>query len=249
MRLQKIYFEDTFLSLTNFTDNLRLATKKNRLLTENLFNLATNMVNQKKIDMVDLKSDLLSIFEKTEQAVEIKINITAFKINIFSEIINSKQPNISKLPEWLQIFELNSSRYSYFLQNQISIIKMHLKRLEEPNINDFKKFLLDIFDYIEDTYILVKRHDVLLNSLALITSKFLTADYESIDKIRAVLKDEKIDEKIMAVLKLIDDSYDKLISENEFSDLDINEIPKEVSIKLNERIKCSLQRLDDIYRL
>ncbi|HFD2434706.1 TPA: hypothetical protein ACF2TC_003170, partial [Legionella pneumophila] len=60
LRLQKIYFEDSLLGQANSIEGIRSQTQKNMLLTENLYNLIINILNQQMVELETIKVELIA---------------------------------------------------------------------------------------------------------------------------------------------------------------------------------------------
>jgi len=243
LRLQKIYFEDTLLGQAKSIEEMMSQTNKNMLLTENLFNLTINVLNQQKVDIDIIKNDIIAIFDSTSTNMGLDIFTTDFKKETISKLLHDSGVKRNALPTWIKKFEEDTYRFSAFLQSQIIILKTQANRLTESNKKSFLKVLHEILgDYVQENYSLIKRHYILFSLLSEIVLEFSSENYTTIKKISAAFKKEKI----LKITKLFNETFNDVIVD--FESVDIGKIAKEDATKLNERIKCAWEKIArDLY--
>ncbi|HEN4784304.1 TPA: hypothetical protein U5514_003165, partial [Legionella pneumophila] len=210
LRLQKIYFEDSLLGQANSIEGIRSQTQKNMLLTENLYNLIINILNQQMVELETIKVELIATFDNTLTHIGLDFFTTDFKKETISKLLHDSGIKRNVLPTWISQFEIDSYRFSAFLQAQILILKMQASRLTESNKEDFLSATHRILgDYVRQNYLLVERHVLLFNLLSEIVLEFSSEDYLSPEKIFEAFKKERM--KKMATL--LNTSYKDLIQD------------------------------------
>ncbi|HAU1321201.1 TPA: hypothetical protein F8R96_09645 [Legionella pneumophila] len=238
LRLQKVYFEDTLLGQAKSIEGMMSQTYKNRLLTENLYNLTINILNQHEVQLETIKTELIAIFDNTLTHIGLDFFTTDFKKETISKLLHDSGIKKNVLPIWISQFEVDSYRFSAFLQDQILVLKMQANRLTESNKESYLRVIRKILgDYVQQNYFLVERHVLLFNLLSEIVLEFSSEHYTSFKKIVAAFKKERMKK----IVGLLNTSYEDTI--NNFKSIDIGNIKKEDSIRLDEKIKCTREKI------
>ncbi|HGF0865002.1 TPA: hypothetical protein ACF74Y_003320, partial [Legionella pneumophila] len=157
-----------------------------------------------------IKVELIATFDNTLTHIGLDFFTTDFKKETISKLLHDSGIKRNVLPTWISQFEIDSYRFSAFLQAQILILKMQASRLTESNKEDFLSATHRILgDYVRQNYLLVERHVLLFNLLSEIVLEFSSEDYLSPEKIFEAFKKERM--KKMATL--LNTSYKDLIQD------------------------------------
>lgn len=240
LRLQKIYFEDTLLGQAKSIEEMRSQTHKNMLLTENLYNLTINILNQQRVELEAIKAELIAIFDNTLTQIGLDFFTTDFKKETISKLLHDSGIERNILPTWISQFEVDSYRFSAFLHDQILVLKMQANRLTESNKESYLRVIHKILgSYVQQNYLLIERHALLFNLLSEIVLEFSSEHYTSFKKIVEAFKKERIKK----IVGLLNTSYEDTI--NNFKSIDVGNIKEEDSIRLDEQIKYTSKKISN----
>lgn len=229
-RLQKLYFEDTLLGLVRGMEEIMAQSSKNVLLAESLFYLTKIFLTQKFAGLEITKKSLEASFNNALNNIEVKFNHTDFKKETIAKLLGNKE---CCLPIWIEKFEVDSHRFSSYLRCEVLKFKAFVDHLNETNLNDFQKALEDTLDkWAEQSFVLVKRHYVLLFLLSRLVLAFAFESYASVKKIRAAFKKREI----RKIIELMNVAYKELITN--FQEISIGPIiDEEDASKMGKKIR------------
>lgn len=232
LRLQKLYFEDTFLGQIKSMEIMMSQTNKNMLTIENLNNLIINIMNQTHIDINLVKTELIAAFDNAINNIKLDVFTTDFKKETMLKLLyDSGIKNF--LPRWINRFEKDIHRFYFFLQSQTIILKTNVTKLVETNKSTFLKVSTDIYgEHVQMQYLLIERHYILFNLLSEIILIVSSENYENVKKILAAFRQEKI----VKISNLVNEAFISVIA-GDFESLDLGNISEENNKKLKEKME------------
>lgn len=236
-RIQKLYFEETLLGQAKSIEAMMSQTNTNMQIAENLINLTSNLLHQ-ELGIEDKKLDILTSFNNSLRGIKVGVHTTDLKKEAISKMLNDSGEKNNFLPTWIKKFEDDTYRFCFFIQDQVFILKSHIDKLTDLNLEEFEKNLYQILKtYIQKNYLLIKRHYILFYLFSELVLEFSSKNYASIEKMHMAFKEKKIKD----IFFLINDAYTDIVYD--FPNIDVGKISNENSIRLDEKIKCTQEKI------
>jgi hypothetical protein len=239
-RLQKIYFENTFIGQAESIEAVMSQITNNVLLVENLFILMTNKSAQAELNIEITKHDLNSMIQDTLNHINVAIDTTDFKKETISILLKDAGIKKTYLTTWIKKSQDDAYRFSAFLKSLLVLLSADTIRLDKSNVVKYQEQLRILKELVQHNYYLIKRHYILFSLFSeFILFLFFSHDsYADIDDLYNALKNEELKQ----IMDLINECYIDLI-DADFKKVDIGAITKGQAIKLKNRIKCSGRKI------